>query len=183
MRKLNLLIMVVGLLCFSLDGKETVMGQAVPDFKLTDSSGKQWTLTALQQKEQKGIRRPILLMFWCTTCGSCRRVEKQLSDLSRAMKDKALVVALTVNRGETAEKGRAFTQKKNLSFPVFADPSGKAADLFAAKQTTLSVVIDKEGILRFRGGFSNGKTLFAQEALTSVVAGEEVKIKKATGFG
>lgn len=119
-------------------------------------------------------KKPVVLTFWCSFCGSCRRVEHRLDKLAWDYRPKAAVVALDTSAGETLETVRAFAKKNGLKLPIVLDPAGRTADLFAAKVTTTTVVIDGDGVLRSCGQFGTEKQPFAEEALKAVLAGKDV---------
>ena len=82
------------------------------------------------------------------------------------------------------DKGSIAVAKKNrLTLPIVLDPKGKTADIFGAKMTTTTVVIDSRGILRYRGQFGQRGQHFAEDALKAVLAGQEVKVKRTKEKG
>ena len=100
----------------------------------------------------------------------------------KEFKDKAQVSALVGSKGESAEKCTAFNQKKGLSFSCVFDKNFTAAGLFTAR-TTLTVIIDTKGVLRYRGPLEQDGKAYAKEALEAVLTGKDVaekEIKDAT---
>lgn len=174
-------------------GKKIAVDEKVPDFTCTDLNGKMWNLSELQKGAKAGERRPVVLMFWCTTCTSCRKVEARFDKLFKDYKDKAVLSMLSVNAGESAKEGAAWAQAKGFSFPVLYDASGKSAELFKVTQTTTTLVIDKDGILRYHGKFDSAavwtgekqgkQAAFAEEALKAVLAGKAVETKENMVMG
>jgi RNA polymerase sigma factor (sigma-70 family) len=163
------------------DGKppaeaHVAVGQKVPDFTVTDLDGRKVTLRELQKDRKRTKKGVIVLSFWCSFCGSCRRVEQRLDQLARKFEGEAAVLALDASAGETAARVREFAQKNGLSLPILLDPTGSTADLFGTKVTTTTVVIDGEGVLRYCGRFANGDHGYAEEALKAVLAGREVRV-------
>ena len=49
--------------------------------------------------------------------------------------------------------------------------------------TTTAVVIDQDGLLRYRGQFADGKKQLAHDALKSVLAGKEVAVEETRQKG
>jgi peroxiredoxin len=156
------------------------VGDQIPDFTVRDLQGKTHRLGDLRKQTKSGI---ISLTFWCSFCQSCRLVEARLDRFARDHKDQAVVAAIDASAGETAAGVAAFTQKRGLSFPILLDAPGKAADLFGAKVTTTTVVIDGKGILRYRGQFLDGDQMLAGDALKEVLAGERVSRKETRQRG
>jgi peroxiredoxin len=150
-------------------------GDRVPDFSITDLSGTTRKLSELQKSTPSGA---VTLTFWCSFCHSCRPMESKLDKVARAFKGKAAVVAVDASAGETADGIRAFAKGKGLAVPILLDAEGKAADLFGVRVTTTTLVIDREGILRYRGQFTEAERPLAEEALKAVLDGKEVRQKE-----
>lgn len=156
------------------------VGDPVPDFAVRDLQGKTRLLSDLRKQTQSGI---VSLTFWCSFCHSCRPVEARLDRFARDHKDQAVVAAIDASAGETAAGVAAFARKRGLSLPILMDTPGKAADLFGVKLTTTTVVIDGQGILRYRGQFLDGDQMLAGDALKAVLAGEPVTRKETPQRG
>lgn len=154
------------------------VGAKVPDFPLRDLDGRAVKFSELQKDAKRTPKGVVVLCFWCSTCGSCRRVEKDLDKLAKEYEGKALVLALDANAGETPEGIRAAATKAGIQLPILLSPNGQAADLFGTEVTTTTVVIDGDGVLRYCGRFSaGGGHAYAEDALKAVLAGEEITVK------
>ena len=156
------------------------IGQKVPDFVITDLAGKTRKLSDLQKSTRSGV---VTLTFWCSFCHSCRHMEARLEQLARAQQGKATVVAVDASAGETADGIRAFAKEKGLTVPILMDVEGKTADLFGVRVTTTTLVIDKDGVLRYRGQFAHREQPYAEDALKSVLAGKEVRERETRPSG
>lgn len=70
--------------------------------------------------------------------------------------------------GETAEKAQNYAQVLHLPFPVLADPDRAVYQKFGLEkvlfvlQRTASVIIDREGIIRYLKTASNPMTWLAE---------------------
>jgi len=124
-----------------------------------------------------------VLSFWCSTCSSCRRVERDLDKLAKDYAGRAAVIALDANAGETAERVADFARKKGLALPIVLDAAGRTADLFGTEVTTTTAVIDARGVLRYYGRFRDGERAYAEDALKAVLAGKEVAVKSTRPDG
>jgi peroxiredoxin len=72
--------------------------QEAPDFELPDATGRRWSLKSLRG-------RPVLLNFWATWCPPCVEEMPAMEDLARAVGDKAVVLAVSVDEEwETLKK-------------------------------------------------------------------------------
>jgi thiol-disulfide isomerase/thioredoxin len=158
------------------------IGDKVPNFEVTIDD-KKWTLSQLRRNTKLTNDGTIVLTFWCSFCHSCRDVDQSLNQLAEHYKGKAAVIALDASDGETTEQVAQFAKKKGLTLPIALNASGSAADIFGTKVTTTTVVIDKEGVLRYRGQFGSAGHPFTRDALESVLHGQTVKVTETKHRG
>ena len=103
MRKaIALLLMMVLVLCVSIAAAEATkgfLGKPFPDFTVTDSEGKTFTLSeALKDHEA------VLINFWATWCDPCKNEFPMLNKVYEEVKDKVAFIALSMEPKDTAEK-------------------------------------------------------------------------------
>ncbi len=164
------------------ESKKIAIGEKVPDFEVT-IDGKKWKLSELQENAAITEDGTLVLTFWCSFCHSCRHVEHPLDALAKQYQGKVGVIAVDSSAGETTEGIAEFAKEEKLSLPIALDGSGAAADIFGTRVTTTTVVIDKSGVLRYRGQFGDAKKTFAHDALQSVLAGEDVAVEETRQKG
>jgi len=163
--------------------KAVAVGEKVPEFTVTDLAGKTLRLADLQKKSKSGL---VTLTFWCTICTSCRGMEGRLEKLHQTYAEDAAVFAIDANAGgETPAQVTAFLKQKGLTFTVVMDGAGKVANLFGVAATTTTLVIDKDGVLRYRGKFDDPKArgTYTEDAVKAIVAGQPVAIKQTPPVG
>lgn len=164
------------------DSKQIAVGDKVPNFEVT-IAGKKWKFSELQKNAELTKDGVLVLTFWCSFCHSCRDVEQELDKLAKKYKGKAGVIAIDASAGETAEGVADFAEKHGLSFPIALNASGVTADIFGVRVTTTTVIVDENGVLRYCGQFADRNHRFAEAALTAVLEGEEVPVKKTRHKG
>jgi len=164
------------------DGKRIAIGDMVPDFEVS-IAGRKWKLSELRQNKEITADGTLVLTFWCSFCHSCRHVEKSLDALAQEYRGKVGVIALDASAGETTEGVAEFARARELSLPIALDASGTSADVFGTRVTTTTVVIDKDGLLRYRGQFGDGRHSFALDALQAVLAGKDVPVHETRQKG
>ncbi len=164
------------------DSKRIAIGDMVPDFEVS-IAGKKWKLSELRQNKEITADGTLVLTFWCSFCHSCRHVEQSLDALAKEYRGKVGVIALDASAGETTDGVTEFAKKRELSLPIALDASGASASIFGTRVTTTTVVIDKDGLLRYRGQFGDGQHSFALEALRAVLAGKEVSVQETLQKG
>jgi argininosuccinate lyase len=91
--------------------------------------------------------------------------------------EEAQIRAVVGSRGETARMGTEFNAKRGLSFPCVFDTTGAAAASFNAR-TTLTLIIDRDRVLRYRGPLAQDGKAYARLALEAVLDGKDVGEKE-----
>ena len=112
-------------------------GQAAADFKLKSLDGKEYSLQELRGKV-------VLLDFWATWCGPCRRDLPAIEKLYREFNAKGLVV-LGLSTGEDAGTVSSFLEVNKLSYPILLAPNEGPAKTFSVNAFPTVVLIDREG--------------------------------------
>lgn len=157
-----------------------VIGDAVPDFAMIDGSGKSVTLAAWREAH---AGQPVALVFWCSTCHSCRNAERAVEALAKEVAGKAGVALLAANRAETVESAASFVRGTKLELPVLLQNTGEARRVFGVDATTTAIVIGADGRLAYRGAFARGDQAAARDALTAVIAGKAPAVAETPQLG
>ena len=124
-----------------------------PDFTLSDLSGKEVSLN-----DYKG--KVVMLNFWGTWCGPCRREIPVFIKLTEKYRDDGLeIVGITLTSG-SPENIRDFSKKWNINYTLLTDIEGNETqkvtfDYGKATQKTITgipttFIIDRDGIIRKR---------------------------------
>ncbi len=92
--------------------------------------------------------RVVVVNFWATWCGPCRREQPALSAVrSEQGPDGAVFVG--VNFRDDAAAARAYLDEFAVSYPSLEDPSGAIAYDFGVPYLPATIVADRDGRLRF----------------------------------
>ncbi|MFQ5803334.1 MAG: peroxiredoxin family protein [Candidatus Methylomirabilales bacterium] len=114
-----------------------------PDFTLPDLDGNETSLSTY-----KG--RVVLLNFWATWCPPCRLEMPTMEKAYRKYRDKGFeVVAVSVDAGPKSAV-RSFFEEFGLSFQVLLDPDMETLRAFRGFSLPMTVVIDRQGVIRSR---------------------------------
>jgi len=154
------------------------IGDEVEDIALTDSTGEAFQLATLR-KTEKSRGKTAVLTFWCTTCSSCRGIERDFDAMAREYETQdALFLMIDSNHTDSAQRVNQFLESKELGFRVLMDSHSQLARYFGATLTTTTAVVDAEGRLRYYGGFAG-----AEDAVRNLIDGVEVAVPLKPGGG
>ena len=130
-----------------------LLNQPAPDFELKTLDGEKVRLSDLRG-------HPVLLTFWASWCGPCRRELPGVAKLDVDYKDRGLVV-LGVN-DEGKGTARKFLDKSDLPISTLDDSGQKAHRLYRVRSIPATFLIDRDGkIVRFFSGTKDEETLRA----------------------
>jgi hypothetical protein len=120
-----------------------------------------------------------VLVFVSAECPCLEAHLERLRELSAAYGPRGVqFVAVESEVGRTKELLGAEARTFALGFPLLLDPGGRVANDLGAEYATYSVVVDREGSVRYRGGIDSDKrklhddaTPFLRDALDDLLAG------------
>jgi cytochrome c biogenesis protein CcmG/thiol:disulfide interchange protein DsbE len=91
----------------------------------------------------------VLINFWATWCEPCRQEMPDFQDAYKAASGDGLVV-LGVNYQQKAVDVVPFVEELGLTFPVLLDPAVEVGRLYRVRGLPMTVIVDREGIVRVR---------------------------------
>jgi thiol-disulfide isomerase/thioredoxin len=121
----------------------------IPDFELTDLSGKTWRLKELGGKT-------LLINLWATWCGPCQGELPHLEKFYEKVKGRTDIQVLTFDIDEEFGVVAPFLKEKGYTFPVLPAYSTVVSllDGWAVPQTWL---VDPRGVWQWRQiGYNGG---------------------------
>lgn len=134
-------------------------GSPAPVFSLESLSGE--TIN-LQDYLNKYI---IVLDFWATWCGPCRKALPVLSHVVTQLKEKGIIL-FAINQREAPDRVKTFLATQNLSsVTVLLDPRGEAGALYQVSGLPKIVIIGKDGLIKtvYRGLAPNFEELIKKD--------------------
>lgn len=170
------------------------VGAPLPPFALQDTSG-----VLHRSDDARGSGRALVVSFWSAGCPCAAACEEELVALATDHRADAAVLAIASGADEPPALVARAVREKRFPFPVLLDPEGLVAARLGAESTPTSLVVDREGVLRFRGDLERiapkagdvnvgdvvlrdvtaGPAVcerFAREALDDVLAGRSVRV-------
>ncbi len=136
------MLLVTGLQAAEVQGK-------APDFTLKSSSGKN-----LKLSEHRG--EVVLLNFWASWCGPCRKEMPYLEQIQEKYADYGFTV-MGVNVEEDSSKAKKMLKDIPVTFPILFDTSNSASKAYKVSAMPTTVIIDRDGNMRYlHKGYKSG---------------------------
>jgi peroxiredoxin len=126
--------------------KLTAIGSAAPVFSCADASGKPVSLSSFKGKY-------VLLDFWASWCGPCRRENPTIAKAYRVFHDKGFDI-FGVSLDDTKADWLNAIKKDGLDWTQVSDLKGwqsEPADLYGIKAIPMNYLLDKTGIIVAKG--------------------------------
>jgi len=158
------------------------INQPVPDFELPDLHGRLHRLSDYRE-------RIVIVNFWSCECPHSERTDKAIMSMFVQWKDDLSMLTIASNRNETAEDVANVSEARRLP-TVLLDANCEVADLFEAQTTPHVFVIDRDGILRYRGAVDDvtfrqrvPTRFFLDLAVESLLEGHSPELTESPAYG
>jgi len=140
-------VAVAPVLATSVDQIHT--GAPAPQFQLNSNNGKPLSLADL-----KG--RIVLVNFWASWCGPCRKEMPLLEQLNRQYRSKG-VTLVGVNVEPDSAAATDWLKATPVSFPILFDVDSKVSKLYQVEGMPNTVILDRKGNVQYiHRGYSAG---------------------------
>ncbi len=113
-------------------------GKPAPEFTLANLAG----TTRVSLRALRG--KVVVLDFWATWCGPCRRWMPIVAKLERELKGRN-VRFFAVNERDQPQEIRDFLKEAGVTVPVLLDRDGKVGQLYGASSIPLTVIVGADG--------------------------------------
>ena len=117
------------------------VGYITPDFTLRDLQGVERSI-----KDYRG--KVVMLNFWASWCGPCRREIPDLVRVYEEYRDRDFVI-VAVNVRERRELVSEFAEKQGMSFPILLDARASVAMQYRLRGIPTSLFLDRDGTIRY----------------------------------
>ncbi len=138
-RPFRALFLLSTLACVSA-AASSAPGQPAPDFVLR-------ALDAGNIRISEFRGEVVVVNFWAAWCGPCQQALPRLDELYQRYQRAGLVI-LAINLDDDVARAQDISRKLSLSFPMLFDPSKETGRLYQVDSMPMTVLIDREGIVR-----------------------------------
>jgi len=119
------------------------LNQPVPDFELPDLQG-----IPHQLSDYRG--KIVIINFWSAECPHSERTDRSTMECLVQWGEAVVMLSIAANRNESIQMLEEAAKTRRLP-TVLIDAEHVVADVYAAQTTPHVFVVDREGILRYRG--------------------------------
>ena len=152
------------------------------DFELPDLQGKLHKLSDYH-------RKIVIINFWSVECPHSERTDRHLLSLLERWDEEVVLLSIAANRNESIQQLEEASKARRIP-KVLIDTEHVVADLYRAVTTPHVFVLDREGILRYRGAvddvtFRQKKVtrFFLEEAVETLLEGELPAMSETPAYG
>ena len=124
-----------------LNGNETTVNidaEKAPDFTLFTLTGEEVKLTNYKDKI-------VILDFWATWCGPCRRGIPDLVSIQKEYKDDVIVIGISLDQQSTQHKIQSFIDHFGINYPIVLGTIDVVVAYGNIQAIPTSFVIDTRG--------------------------------------
>lgn len=159
------------------------VNQPAPDFELPDLEGRLHRLS-----DYRG--RIVIVNFWSCECPHSQRTDKAIMAMFVQWRaQRVVMMSIASNRSENAQAVKNAADARRLP-TVLMDANCQVADMFGAQTTPHVFVIDREGVLRYRGSVDDvtfrkkiPSRFFLDEAVEVLLEGHLPTLTETPAYG
>ena len=158
------------------------LNESAPNFELLDLQG-----DFHQLSDYRG--RVVIINFWSAECPHSERTDRHLLDLLEKWNGKVVWLSIAANRNESAQLVAEAAKARRIP-QVLMDPDHIVADAYEAFATPHVFVLDREGVLRYRGAVDDitfrrreATRFFLQEAVEALLMGRLPNPSETPSYG
>jgi peroxiredoxin len=152
------------------------------DFELPNLQGKLHKLSDYRGKI-------VIINFWSVECPHSERTDRYVLSLLERWDGEVVLLSIAANRNESIQQVKEASKTRRIP-KVLIDAEHVVADLYKAVTTPHVFVLDREGILRYRGAvddvtFRQKKAahFFLEEAIETLLGGELPALSETPAYG
>jgi len=145
----------------------------------------------VEARDEAGTSSATVIVFFSRGCHCLALHDARLRALYEAYHPRGVrFLMVDSESGATPQRDEADARDRGYPFPIVLDRGAKLADLLGAEYATYTVVVDREGRIRYRGGIDSDKTRlhddatpYLRSALDDLLAGRPPRIAEGKALG
>ena len=158
------------------------LNQPAPDFELPDLLGNMHKLSDYRSKI-------VIVNFWSAECPHSERADRSTMACLVQWGDNVELLSIAANRNEPTQMLQEAADARRLPI-VLIDAEQAVADLYEVVTTPHAFVMDRAGILRYRGAVDDvtfrqrkATRFFLEEAVEALLDGRLPETQETTAYG
>lgn len=158
------------------------LNKPAPEFTLPDLEGRIHMLS-----DYRG--RIVIVNFWSAECPHSERFDTDITSCLAQWGSDVALLSVASNANEPEGMLAAVARQRGIPF-VLKDAGQTVAGRYGAQTTPHAFVIDRQGILRYRGAVDNVSfrerkptRFYLQEAVEALLAGQLPEVTEVQPFG
>jgi peroxiredoxin len=158
------------------------INQPAPDFELPDLQG-----TLHRLGDARG--RIVIVNFWSAECPHSERTDRSTMACLVQWGGEVEMLSIAANRSESAQMIEEATRARRIP-TVLVDAQHAVADLYEAVTTPHAFVVDRQGILRYRGAVDDvtfrqrkATRFFLEEAVEALLENRLPELQETPAYG
>ncbi len=158
------------------------VNQPAPDFELSDIDEKKHRLGDYRGKI-------VIVNFWSCECPHSERTDLAILTMFTQWREDVVMLSIAANRSESIQSVAEVAKTRRLPIVLF-DAEQVVADLYDAQTTPHVFVIDRDGILRYRGSVDDvtfrqrtPTRFFLDEVVESLLDGRSPALTETPAYG
>ena len=158
------------------------LNESAPDFEIPDLDSKLHRLSDYRGKI-------VIIIFWSCECPHCERTDHALMAMLVQWAENVVMLFIASNRSESIQSLEEAAIARCLPI-VLVDADHFVADLYEAQTTPHVFVIDRDGILRYRGAVDDvtfrqrrPTRFFLDEAVEALLEGYLPPLTETPAYG
>ncbi len=158
------------------------LNQPAPEFELPDLQGILHRLSDARGKI-------VIVNFWSAECPHSERTDRYIVSLLEQWNGEVVMLSIAANRNESAQMVEEAAKTRRIP-RVLLDGEHVVADLYEALTTPHIFIVDREGILRYRGAADNitfrqreAPRFFLQEAIEALLHERLPELSETPAYG
>ena len=158
------------------------LNQPAIDFELPDVEGKSHRLCEAREKI-------VIINFWSAECPHSARTDGLLLNLLEKWNGEVELLSIAANKNESVQMVAEVAQVRGIP-KILIDAQHMVADLYGAITTPHVFVLDRKGILRYRGAVDDvtfrrreATRFYLREAVESLLMGKTPEVGEMPAYG